>query len=434
MKYLFMACERKRFAGFFRRPVLVFRGMNSTMERAVNHPQAASRRLTAPWLAHAGAAFVLMSCASAHASGTGSAPVNAAPPACTVDSRPFGTLSSGEQVLAYTIRNGSIEATLLDYGGILHAIRLPDRAGRIGNVVRNLDGLAAYERRSNFSSIVGRFAGRIGGGGFTLDGVRHDLAARPDGVAIHGGPKGFGSRLWAATVGECGVDLSLRSPHGENGFPGNLAVKAAFRVAGRELRIRYTASTDRATVLNLTHHAFFNLSDAPDVYGHRLQVNADHWLPTDGRRVPTGQVAPVAGALDLRAGRQLGAVAMAGDAAVKSNNGLDHSFVLNGTHAASLSDPVSGRMLEVFTCEPGLVVFSGNGFDGSLRDAEGRPVLKGGGVALETQHFPDSPNIPAFPSTVIRPDAGLNSTTVFRFGTDAHPPDRDAPISPADCR
>lgn len=356
----------------------------------------------------------------------GSASAFAAQPACSVDSRPFGTLASGEQVRAYTIRRPSIEVTILDYGGILHALRVPDRAGKMGNVVRNLDGLSAYERRSNFSSIVGRFAGRIGGGGFTLDGVRHDLVARPDGVSVHGGPGGFGSRLWSAAVSDCGLDLSLASPHGENGFPGNLRVKAAFRVADRELRIDYTASTDRPTVLNLTHHAFFNLSDAPDVYEHVLQVKANDWLPTDGKRVPTGEIASVSGDLDLRMGRRLGLVARSGDALIKSNNGLDHSFVLAGAHAATLADPASGRILDVLTSEPGLVVFSGNGFDGSLRDAEGRPIFKGGGLALETQHFPDSPNHQAFPTTVVRPGAGLHSMTIFRFRTDGPRPDPDA--------
>lgn len=342
-------------------------------------------------------------------------------PACAVDSRPFGTLSTGEPVRAYTIRDGRLAATILDYGGIIHAIDAPDRDGKVRNVVRNLDGLARYEQNASFSRIIGRFAGRIAGGGFTLDGKRYELAARPDGVTVHGGPGGFGTRLWRASVAACGVDLSLDSPDGENGFPGTLRVTAAFRLADGALRIDYTAATDKPTVVNLTHHAFFNLSGGPDVYGHLLQVHADRWLPTDGKRVPTGEIAAVAGALDLRAPRSVGAVAHAGDAAVKANKGLDHSFVLNGRHAARLHDPASGRILDVFTSEPGLVVFSANNFNGSLRDAEGRPLVKGGGLALETQHFPDSPNVPAFPTTVVRPDAPLRSTTTFRFGTDASP-------------
>jgi aldose 1-epimerase len=341
-----------------------------------------------------------------------------AAPECSVQSRPFGTLSSGDAVRAYTLRNQRMEVTLLDYGGIIHAIRVPDREGQVRNVVRNLETLQDYEASASFSRIVGRFAGRINNGGFTLDGTRYDLVTRGDGMSVHGGPRGFGTRLWAATAADCGLDLSLDSPDGDNGFPGKLRVKAAFRLDGAHLRIDYRATTDKATVVNLTHHAFFNLSDTPDIYGHSLQVHADHWLPTDARRVPTGDIAPVSGDLDLRQARALGAVANSGDPRIKANNGLDHTLVLKGAHAATLSDPASGRILEVFTSEPGLVVFSANNFNGSLRDADLRPLVKGGGLALETQHFPNSPNIPAFPSTVVRPDKPLHSTTTFRFRTD----------------
>jgi len=343
-----------------------------------------------------------------------------AAPSCTVQTRPFGTLSSGEPVLAYTIRNARIEVTVLDYGGIIHAIKVPDRDGKVGNVVRTLEKLSDYEGNATFSKIVGRFAGRIGGGGFTLDGKRYDLVSRPDGVSVHGGPAGFGSRLWTSAAAECGVDLSVISRDGENGFPGNLQVKAAFRVNDADLRIDYTAATDKPTVINLTHHAFFNLSDAPDVYGHTLQVNADQWLPTDGKRVPTGEIAPVAGGLDLRKGRDLGPVAKSSEDSIKANNGLDHTFVLKDRHAATLSDAATGRTLDVFTSEPGLVVFSTNGWNGSVRDAGGRPLIKGGGLALETQHFPNSPNVPAFPTTVVRPESPLHSWTIFRFSTGAN--------------
>lgn len=335
-----------------------------------------------------------------------------------MQTHPFGRLSTGEPVLAYTIRNARIEVTILDYGGIIHAIKAPDRAGKVANVVRTLETLSDYEGNATFSKIVGRFAGRIGGGGFTLDSKRYDLVSRPDGVSVHGGPGGFGSRLWASSAAECGVDLSLRSRDGENGFPGNLQVKAEFRIVDVDLRIEYRATTDKPTVVNLTHHAFFNLSNAPDVYGHMLQINADQWLPTDGKRVPAGEIAPVTGGLDLRKGRGVGPVATSNEAAIKANNGLDHTFVLNDRHAATLSDAASGRVLDVFTSEPGLVVFSTNGWNGSLRDAEGRPLLKGGGLALETQHFPNSPNIPSFPATVVRPEAPLHSATIFRFGID----------------
>jgi aldose 1-epimerase len=342
--------------------------------------------------------------------------------ACTVESRPFGTLSSGEAVRAYTIRNDRIEATVLDYGGILHSVRVPDREGRLANVVRNLASLSDYEHHTSFSRIIGRYAGRIDNGGFTLDGRRHVLAARPDGITSHGGPGGFGSQRWHARISDCGVDLELSSNDGENGFPGTLQVQAAFRLDGADLHVDYRATTDKPTVVNLTHHAFFNLSGAPDVYGHRLTIHADRWLPTDAKRVPTGEIAPVAGMLDLRRGRDVGTVATADEAAIRSALGLDHTFVLNGSHAATLSDPASGRVLEVFTSEPGIVVFSANGWNGKLRDADGKPLLKGGGLALETQHFPNSPNIPAFPTTVLRPGSSLHTATIFRFRTDRSAP------------
>ena len=340
-----------------------------------------------------------------------------AAPSCSVQSRPFGTLSSGKPVLAYTIRNQQIEVEILNYGGIIRAIHVPDREGKVRNVVRTLEKLSDYESNATFSKIVGRFAGRIGGGGFSLDGRRHDLVTRPDGLSVHGGPGGFGSRLWESSPVTCGVDLSLNSPDGENGFPGNLAVRAEFRVVDAELRITYTATTDKPTVVNLAHHAFFKLSDTPDIYGHVLQVNADQWLLTDGRRVPTGEIAAVSGSLDLRTGSYLGKVVNSDDKRIKENNGLDHTFVLNGAPAATLSDPASGRILEVITSEPGIVVFSANGWNGTLRDDAGRPLLKGGGLALETQHFPNSPNLPAFPTTVVRPEAPLRTTTVFRFSS-----------------
>ncbi|WP_460836353.1 aldose epimerase family protein [Massilia agri] len=339
--------------------------------------------------------------------------------ACSIQSRPFGMLSSGEQVRAYTVSNNRIEVTVLDYGGILHEIKAPDREGRMENVVRNLATLSDYERNTSFSRIIGRFAGRIGNGGFTLDGSRYELAARPDGVISHGGPGGFGSRLWTGRPAACGVDLALTSKDGENGFPGNLQVEAAFRLDGADLHIDYRATTDKPTVANLTHHAFFNLSGAPDVYDHELKVNAGRWLVTDSRRVPTGEIPVVTDILDLRGGRKVGAVVNALEPAIKASNGLDHTFVLEERHAATLRDAVSGRVLEVFTSEPGIVVFSANSWNGSLRDAAGQPLLKGGGLALETQHFPNSPNISHFPTTVVRPGTPLHTVTIFRFGLDA---------------
>jgi aldose 1-epimerase len=337
---------------------------------------------------------------------------------CTVEKASYGLLSSGEAVNAWTIRGESLSVTVLNLGGILYRIEAPDRAGKVINVVRNLDSLASYEKRDNFSSLIGRYAGRISGGGFTLDGQRYELKGRPDGVVSHGGPKSFGSRIWNVKRKGCGVELSLSSPDGDNGFPGTVKVLVRYQVNGSDLTLKYSATTDKPTVLNLTHHVYFNLSETPDVFGHRLQIAADHWLPTDDKRVPTGDILPVNGALYLRPGARLGEVINATDASIKMAKGLDHSFILNGQPAARLSDPVSGRTLTVTTTEPAVVVFTANSFDGSLKDSDGRPLVKGAGVALETQHHPDAPNRPGFPSTVLRPGETFNSQTTFSFGVE----------------
>ncbi len=350
----------------------------------------------------------------------------AAPPlahaGCSVEKANYGTLSSGQVVDAWTIhssgRDKGLSVTVLSLGGILYRIEAPDRDGKRINVVRNLDSLAAYEKRDNFSSLIGRYAGRISGGGFTLDGQRYELKGRPDGVVIHGGPKSFGSRVWDVKRKGCGVELSLESPEGDNGFPGTVRAHVLYTVKGSALTLKYSATTDKPTVINLTHHVYFNLSEQPHVFDHRLQIAADKWLPTDDKRVPTGDILPVNGALYLRPGARLGEVVNANDASIKMAKGLDHTFVLNGAPAARLSDPASGRTLTVTTTEPAVVVFTANSFDGSLKDSEGRPLVRGAGVALETQHHPDAPNRPGFPSTVLRPGETFTSQTTFRFGVE----------------
>lgn len=338
--------------------------------------------------------------------------------ACTVEKAAHGVLSSGMPVDAWTIRDDRLSVTVLTLGGILYRIDAPDRDGRTINVVRNLDSLKAYENRDNFSSLIGRYAGRISGGGFTLDGRRHELKGRPDGVVSHGGPKSFGSRVWTAKRKGCGVELSLISPNRDNGFPGMLKVRVLYRVKDSDLILDYRATTDASTVFNPTHHAYFNLSGKEDVYDQRLQVLADTWLATDDKRVPTGDILPVTGALDLRDGKRIGDIVTAEDASIVSARGLDHSFALAGRTAARLSDPVSGRTLTVTTTEPALVVFTANSFDGSLKDADGRPLVKGAGVALETQTHPDAPNRAHFPSTVLRPGKTFRSRTIYSFGVE----------------
>jgi aldose 1-epimerase len=295
-------------------------------------------------------------------------------------------------------------------------------------VVLALRDLQAYEARANFSSLLGRYANRIAGGGFTLDGRRYDLPGNADGISSHGGPRGFGARNWRGETFRhdqaVGVVLRYRSADGENGYPGNLSVSATFTLTqDNTLRIDYQASTDKPTVLNLSHHAYFNLAGEGSVYDHRVQVFADRYTPIDAHKVPTGQIDAVeATPLDLRTPTRLGERVDASHAQIVLAKGFDHNFVLNKpsqsrlTLAARITEPKSGRILEVSTTEPGLQLYTANGFDGSLQNAKGQPLARGAGMAVETQHFPDSPNRPAFPSTVLLPGKVFSSTTEYRFG------------------
>ena len=338
--------------------------------------------------------------------------------ACTVDKAPYGQLSTGQAVDAWTIHANRMNVTVLSLGGILKDIEVPDRKGVMGNVVRNLNNLAAYEGRANFSSLVGRYANRISGGGFTLEGQRVDLD-KPDTVVSHGGPKSFGTRIWTVTPAKCGLDLTLTSPDGDNGFPGEVHVTVRYRVAAGRLTLDYSATTTKPTVVALTHHAYFNLSGQDNVYDQSLQINADKYLVTDSRRVPTGEILPLQGTpMDVRKAKPIRDVVTSTHPSVIAAKGLDHTFVLTGKGmktAAILTDPLSGRRLTVSTTEPGLVVYTAGGFNGSLIGADGRPLNAGAGVALEAQHFPDSPNHADWPSTELRPDQTLHATTVFAF-------------------
>ena len=327
---------------------------------------------------------------------------------CTISVSDFGTMSSGQKVRAYRFDNGDLGVTVLNLGGIIHDIDAPDRAGHRANVVRNLENLAAYEKRDNFSSLIGRFANRLGGGSVTIDGQTYPLPGNGRGVITHGGAKSFGSRLWSVTAlpEACGVELSLASPDSDNGFPGALGVTVRYTLSRNRLILNYTARTTKPTVINLTHHAYFNLAGGGDIYGQSLRLNAGRYLPIDKLHLPTGELAPVEGAkFDWRKPRLIG----------DGGQALDDTFVLDGKQAAVLHDAKSGRTLTVSTTEPGLVVYTAGGFDGSLIDADHRPLPAGAGIALETQHFPDSPRHADFPSTVLRPGDTWHSETIYDF-------------------
>lgn len=358
----------------------------------------------------------------------------ASAPALAMEARtePYGVTADGAPVEAYTLVNDrGMTVRILSHGARIDTVRTPDRRGRFANVVLGLPDLAAYEANGSFNCVIGRYANRIAGGGFTLDGVRYPLPSNARGISSHGGPTGFCTRNWSGRTfrspGKAGVVLTYRAADGENGYPGALDVTATYTLDNQgALRIDYEAATDRPTVVNLTNHAYFNLSGdaARDVLDHRLTVAADSYTPGDDALVPTGEVAPVAGGpLDLRRPARIGDRVGKGHREMQfSRDGLDHNFMLRPARhggmpvfAARLEDPQSGRRLDVLTTEPGIQVYTANHWNGTLRAASGAMLRKHHGVALETQHVPDSPNKPQFPSTVLRPGETFRSTTIFGF-------------------
>jgi aldose 1-epimerase len=349
--------------------------------------------------------------------------------AASVTRDDFGVTAKGQKVSAFTLKNDhGMSVKILDYGGTITQINVPDRAGKFTNVMLDLGPLKAYEARANFSSLIGRFANRISGGGFTLDGVRYDLpGGGADGVISHGGPGGFSTKVWQATPfkarGAVGVRLSYVSADGENGFPGQVTTRVDFTLDNRnQLTLAYQAVTDKPTVINFTHHAFFNLAGSGTAAGHRIQIFASRYLPLNERKLVTGEIADLTGsALDARTPKVVGDVLLSDETQVKIAKGYDHNYVLDKASPASfskaaiLSEPVSGRVMTVTTSEPGVQFYSGGPFNGSLIDARGQPIQSMFGLALETQHFPNSPNVEAFPSTTLRPGEVFRSKTRYGF-------------------
>ena len=343
----------------------------------------------------------------------------------------FGRTAAGAPVQLHTLRSSSgLTVKFLNYGGIVTEILAPDRAGRLANIVLGYGSVADYESVPSgryVGALIGRYANRLSGGRFHLDGQDHHLAVNDGRSALHGGKKGFDRQLWAVTPAQNDGErpsamLRYSSPHGEEGYPGKLDVTVTYTVTeANEFIIRYRATTDRATVINLTQHTYFNLSGSAaggTVHDHFLMVDAAAYLPVDEYRIPLGHMEGVAGTpFDFRSETRLGARLSADHKQVGLANGLDHNWVLTkrgNAHepqrAARLHDPASGRVLECLTTEPGLQIYTRNLVHGAERPH--------GAIALETQHYPDSPNCPDFPSAVLRPGETFDSMTVFRFSTD----------------
>ena len=317
--------------------------------------------------------------------------------------------------------------SVLEYGAIVQSIRVPDRDGQIADVVLGYDTVAGYERdRFYLGAVVGRCAGRIGGAAFTLDGARHALSPNDPPNHLHGGFRGFGKVTWRAREIEDGVVLEHTSPDGDEGYPGTLDVRVTYTLSRENvLAVEYHAVTDRPTPVSLTQHAYFNLvgEGSGDVLDHELTVHAASFTPLNERLLPTGEIAPVEGTpLDFRAPHRVGERIGADDAQLRIAGGYDHNFVIDGAPgvlrpAARLADPASGRVLEVFTTEPGMQLYTGNFLDGTA-GKHGHRYGPRAGLCLETQHFPDSPNRPGFPSVILRPGEAYRSRTEFRFSVD----------------
>ena len=344
---------------------------------------------------------------------------------------PFGTAPDGTAVDLYTLANGmGAVARIATWGATVVSLEVPDRQGRPGDVVLGFDTLDGYLRypRAYFGCIVGRYANRIAKGRFTLEGREHVLACNDGENHLHVGVSGFDKVVWkaeplAARRG-AGVELSYRSRDGEEGYPGNLEVTVAYALTeGNALEIDYVATADRPTVVNLTHHGYFNLDGAGrgDVLGHVLAIDAGRFTPVGAGLVPTGELRAVRGTpMDFMRPTPIGARIGSKDEQLAFAGGYDHNFVLDRagggpSRAARLLSPGSGRALEVLTTEPGLQLYSGNFLDGTVAGKGGRVYGHRSAVCLEAQHFPDSPNQPGFPSTVLRPGETYRATTIYRF-------------------
>ena len=349
--------------------------------------------------------------------------------AATATRAPYGATAAGAPVEIFTLKNDrGMSVKVLSYGGVITQVNVPDRKGQVQNVALELADLKAYEARANFSSLLGRYANRIANGGFSIDGVRYDLPSSAEGVSSHGGATGFATRLWSGATfqsrGEAGVTLTYTAIDGEGGYPGTLKVAVTYTVTRKNaLRIDYRATTDKPTAINLSHHVYFNLAGGGTIHDQTVQVLARRYTPINARKLATGQITPVDGtALDLRRPTRLGDRVTADDPQIKFANGLDHNFVIDGggrgklVAAVRMADAGSGRTLDVRTTQPGVQLFTANSMNGTLKTPDGRPLEKGAGLAIETQHFADSPNHPNFPSTVLRPGQTFKQTTEFRFG------------------
>ena len=346
-----------------------------------------------------------------------------------VSQRSYGKLPNGAEVQLFTLKDEKLEVQVMTYGGYVVSIKSSDRNGKMADVVLGFDEAAGYYANTNsksgasFGPIIGRYANRIAHAKFSLDGKEFHLTKNDKDNSIHGGPGGFNNVMWQGKVIENGAELSYVSKDGEEGFPGNVTVTVRYTLDGGDFKIEYSARTDKDTVLNLTNHSYFNLTgDATKkTLDQKLTLNASRFTPVDANVIPTGELKSVEKTpFDFRKATSIGDRIDADDPQLKIGHGYDHNFVIDGkagelTQAAELYDESTGRVLTVFTTEPGVQLYTANFLDGTIHGKKNVVYTKNIAVCLETQHFPDSPNHPKFPSTELKPGQEFHSGTVYRF-------------------
>jgi aldose 1-epimerase len=384
-------------------------------------------------------ARLALACLVAAATAIVAVAVGSAAPAAgpTITKEPFGSTSEGPVDL-YTLTNSrQMEVKIMTYGGIIQSIRVPDRHGAFANVALGFDNLPDYVAKSPyFGCITGRYANRIALGKFTLDGVTYQLPINNPPNSLHGGFVGFDKHIWAATViqnaNSVGLKLTFTSPDGDQGYPGTLSAQVTYLLTDQnEIKMDYRATTDKPTIVNLTNHTYWNLAGegSGSIEGHVLTLNASHYTPVDPTLIPTGAIDPVAGTpMDFTKPTAIGARIRDGFEQLVIGRGYDHNWVLDRhsdhdtsmIRAAHVFEPTSGRVLDIYTTEPGIQFYSGNFLDGTLVGTSGRMYRQGDGFALETQHYPDSPNKPQFPSTVLRPGQVYSTQTIFKLSVGSH--------------
>jgi aldose 1-epimerase len=339
----------------------------------------------------------------------------------------FGEMPDGRKVDIYTLEEGALKARVMTYGARLVSLEVPDRNGKTADVVLGYDSLEPYTKdpKTYFGAIVGRYGNRIAHGTFELDGKRYHLPINDGDNSLHGGTVGFDKVLWQGKEIPGGVELTLVSKDGDQGYPGTLTARVRYTLEAHALKIEYFATTDKDTVLNLTNHSYFNLAGEGqgDILGHVLTIPADRYTPVDSGLIPTGELAPLAGTpLDFRKPAPIGARIHDNFEQLRLGKGYDHNFVLNGQmgalhEAAQVVDPKSGRVLTVETTQPGVQFYSGNFLDGTAHGKHGHVYNQHVALCLETQHFPDSPNHPKFPTSELKPGETYHYVTVFKFST-----------------